>query len=148
MSTAIKDYKKIDEVIKLVTTLLTNTSIEMGLPQSEEFIGQMSTIFSNNLKDENKFNTLTIDQITTSFNEGVRFGKGELLFNIRTFYRWVEVYASKVEVEEKEKADLKEILKINQDKIDKATEDRIRDEDIKAHKEKYPSNKERQDKKD
>ena len=147
MPTAIKDYKNVEELIKVVTPLLINTSVEMGLPLDEKFIAKMSIIFSNNLRNEVTFNVLNIDQITISFSEGVRFGKGKLLFNIRTFYRWVNIYANKINKIKNIKDNVAASLRSYEEKVYKATQDRTRNEDIKKHEKRYPSNKQRQDKK-
>ena len=78
------------EQLKLkVLDLISRTSVELGHTTDPKTLAGLSKIFTNDLINENRFKSLTFNQIDDSFRQGVRFCKFEPFLNIRTFYKWV-----------------------------------------------------------
>ena len=80
--------EQIKELTEKVYELLHKTAIEIGHNADGKTLAALSKIFAEDLKRENRFKSLTFNQIEDAFHQGVRFGKDEPFLNIRTFYKW------------------------------------------------------------
>ena len=69
--------------------LIARTSIELGLRTDGKTMASLANILATDLQQENRFKSLTFDQIDDAFRQGVRFGDFEPFLNIRTFYKWI-----------------------------------------------------------
>ena len=85
--------ENLKELTEKVLDLVARTSVEIGHRSDAQSLALLSKIFAEDLIKEKRFGNMTFNQVQDAFRQGVRFGKDEPFFNIRTFYKWV--YAQK-----------------------------------------------------
>ena len=85
--------ENLKELTENVLDLIAKTSVEIGHKIDAKTLATLSKIFAEDLIKENRFGSMTFNQIQDAFRLGVRFSKDEPFLNIRTFYKWV--YAHK-----------------------------------------------------
>ena len=85
--------ENLKELTEKVLDLVAKTAVEIGHKTDPQTMASLSKIFAADLIQEKRFGSMSFNQVTDAFHQGVRFGKDEPFLNIRTFYKWV--YAQK-----------------------------------------------------
>ena len=89
--------ENLQELTEKVLDLIAKTSVEIGHKTDANTMASLSKIFAQDLQKENRFKSLTFNQIQDAFHQGVRFSKDEPFLNIRTFYKWTYEHKKKID---------------------------------------------------
>ena len=78
------------EELKVKTLdLIAKTSVELGHRTDAKSMATLAKIFAEDLQKENRFKSMTINQIQDAFHIGVRYCEFEPFLNIKTFFRFI-----------------------------------------------------------
>ena len=81
--------ESLKELTEKVLDLIAKTSVELGHRADPKSMASLAKIFAEDLQKENRFKSMTINQIQDAFHIGVRYCEFEPFLNIKTFFRFI-----------------------------------------------------------
>tara|TARA_R100001463_G_scaffold6559_1_gene21331 strand:+ start:2132 stop:2494 length:363 start_codon:yes stop_codon:yes gene_type:complete len=81
--------ENIKQLTESLLDLIAKTSVELGHRADAQTMASLAKILAEDLKKENRFKRMYLNQIIDAFYMGVRYSDFEPFLNIRTFYRWI-----------------------------------------------------------
>ena len=81
--------ENIKELTEKILDLIAKTSVELGHRTDALTMASLAKILAQDLKTENRFKRMAINQIQDAFHIGVRYCEFEPFINIKTFFRFI-----------------------------------------------------------